>query len=64
MEEKTYYRANTDFTSGEGIVYTEFIGNTAVRQVSVINDTYYSSSGIQDWDEKVGYLLYDGKKTN
>lgn len=62
MEKKTYYRANTDFTSGEGIVYTEFIGNTAVRQVSVINDTYYSSSCIQDWDEKVGYLLYDGKK--
>ncbi len=62
MEEKTYYRANTDFTSGEGVIYTEFLGNIAVRQVSVVDDIYHSSSCIQDWDKKVGYLLYDGKK--
>ncbi|MCE4052329.1 hypothetical protein [Pseudomonas sp. Au-Pse12] len=62
MEEKTYYRASTDFTSGEGIIYTEFFGNIAVRQINIINDTYYSSSCIQDWDKDIGYLLYDGKK--
>lgn len=63
MEEKTYYLADTEFTSGEGTVYTEFLGEIAIRQVSIINGVSYSSSSVQDWNENVGYLLYDGKKS-
>lgn len=63
MKEKQYYRAeNSEFLAGLGTIYTEFIGQIATRQISVINDVYYSSSSLQDYHPDIGYLLYDGIK--
>ncbi|WP_145393847.1 macro domain-containing protein [Pantoea sp. SJZ147] len=63
VDNKSYYRADSEFIKGEGVVYTEFIGEIATRQISILDGSYYSSSSVTDWDQDVGYLLYDGKKS-
>lgn len=64
MDKKSYYRAETEFASGEGIVYSEFMGEIATRQINIVDGVYYSSSTLQEWNDAVGYLLYDGKKSD
>ncbi|MFB4359813.1 macro domain-containing protein [Pantoea sp. BS_8] len=62
VSNKSYYRAVSEFLRGDGVVYTEFIGEVATRQISVFEGNHYSSSSVTDWHEDIGYLLYDGKK--
>jgi O-acetyl-ADP-ribose deacetylase (regulator of RNase III) len=57
-----YIKCNTEFYSGEGIVYTEFMGEIATRQVSFLDGEYYPSASLKDRNDKIGFLLYDGKK--
>ena len=58
-----YYKSNAEFTSGEGILYTEFMGEIATRQISVLDSLYYPSASLSDENDKIGFLLYDGKKS-
>jgi len=60
--DKSYYRSKCELPQGEGTVITEFYGEVATRQITIFNGIMYSSSSLEDWDENVGYLLYDGKK--
>ena len=61
-ERQYYYAENMEFLTGLGIIYTEFIGQIATRQINLVNGIYYSSSSLQDYHPDVGYLLYDGLK--
>jgi hypothetical protein len=61
--DKNYYKGTCELISGEGRIYTEFNGDVATRQITIINDLYYSSSSLEDWHEDIGFLLYDGKKS-
>lgn len=61
--DKSYYKGTCELISGEGRIYTEFNGDVATRQITIINDFYYSSSSLEDWHEDIGFLLYDGKKS-
>ncbi|EOI5783163.1 hypothetical protein [Cronobacter malonaticus] len=63
IDVKKYYKGNVDFIAGEGIILNEFIGEVATRQINIIDGAYYASSSLLDKNDKVGYLLYDGKKT-
>ena len=63
MKERQYYHLdNSEFPSGLGALYTEFIGQVATRQISPVNGSYYASSSLEDYHPDVGYLLYDGLK--
>ncbi|EPL0393371.1 Appr-1-p processing protein [Enterobacter ludwigii] len=64
VEEKKYFKGNVDFISGEGIILNEFIGEVATRQINIIDGEYYASSSLLDKNEKIGFLLYDGKKSD
>ncbi|MBU5922711.1 macro domain-containing protein [Enterobacter sichuanensis] len=61
---KKYYKGNVDFIAGEGIILNEFIGEVATRQINIIDGDCYASSSLLDKNEKVGFLLYDGKKSD
>ncbi|MDI7494518.1 hypothetical protein QLY92_20850 [Cronobacter dublinensis] len=62
IDVKKYYKGNVEFIAGEGIILNEFIGEVATRQINIIDGAYYASSSLLDKNDKVGYLLYDGKK--
>ena len=62
MCEKEYYYGNSEFMSGLGVIYTEFTGQRASRQINVLNGYSYASSCLQDYVPEVGFLLYDGRK--
>lgn len=56
-----YYKCdNIEFLKGCGQLYTEFDDGVATRQINIINNDMYSSSSLHDWNEDVGFLLYDG----
>lgn len=59
---KSYLKDEVEFLSGLGVVYTEFIGEIAVRQVNILAGEYFASSSLHDRSDSIGYLLYDGKK--
>jgi hypothetical protein len=58
-----YFKGKSEYASSyeEGLTYTEFDGEHAIRQVNVLKDKMLASSSLQDWDEEMGFLLYDGK---
>lgn len=64
VEVKKYYKGNVDFIAGEGIILNEFIGDVTTRQINIIDGEYYASSSLLDKNDKVGFLLYDGKKSD
>lgn len=64
IDVKKYYKGNVEFIAGEGIILNEFIGEVATRQINIIDGAYYASSSLLDKNDKVGYLLYDGKKND
>lgn len=64
VEVKKYYKGSVDFIAGEGTILNEFIGEVATRQINIIDGNYYASSSLLDKKEKVGFLLYDGKKSD
>ena len=61
-KEYYYYYGNSEFMSGLGVIYTEFTGQRASRQINVLNGHSYASSCLQDYVPEVGFLLYDGRK--
>jgi len=61
-EKEYYYYDNSEFMSGLGVIYTEFTGQRASRQINVLNGYSYASSCLQDYVPEVGFLLYDGRK--
>ncbi|ELY2043299.1 MULTISPECIES: macro domain-containing protein [Enterobacter] len=62
--EKKYFKGNVDFISGQGCILSEFIGDVATRQINIVDGEYYASSSLLDKNEQVGFLLYDGKKSD
>ncbi|MDO5106082.1 macro domain-containing protein [Capnocytophaga sp.] len=60
MQTKKYLSAEVECLKGLALTYSEFINNVCTRQINSINDNYYASSNLQDWNEDIGYLLYDG----
>jgi O-acetyl-ADP-ribose deacetylase (regulator of RNase III) len=60
---KTYYKAATEFIKTTGTIFTEFDDEIATRQISIVNDKIYISSSLTDWNDAIGYLLYDGEKS-
>lgn len=61
---KNYFKDEVEFLSGIGVVYTEFIGEVATRQINILAGEYFASSSLHDRNEKIGYFLYDGKKSD
>lgn len=61
---KSYFKGSVEFLSGEGVVLTEFIGEVATRQINILDGERFSSSSLYDKNDKIGYLLYDGKKSD
>ena len=61
-EKEYYYYGNSEFMTGLGVIYTEFTGQRASRQINVLNGHSYASSCLQDYVPEVGFLLYDGRK--
>ena len=59
-EKEYYYYGNSEFMTGLGVIYTEFTGQRASRQINVLNGHSYASSCLQDYVPEVGFLLYDG----
>ncbi|WP_320940016.1 macro domain-containing protein [Lysinibacillus capsici] len=60
-----YYKCdNTEFLKGYGQLYTEFDDGVATRQINIISNDMYSSSSLHDWNEDIGFLLYDGHIDN
>ncbi|MEK4424948.1 hypothetical protein [Solibacillus sp. FSL K6-1523] len=56
-----YYKCNNiDFAKGNGQLFTEFENGIATRQISIIDSDMYVSSSLTDWNEHIGFLLYDG----
>lgn len=56
-----YYKCNNvDFAKGNGQLFTEFENGVATRQINIINNDMYISSSLNDWNENIGFLLYDG----
>nr|WP_106781367.1 macro domain-containing protein [Lysinibacillus timonensis] len=56
-----YYKCdNVDFAKGNGQLFTEFEDGIATRQINIINNDMYISSSLNDWNENIGFLLYDG----
>ena len=56
-----YYKCNNvDFAKGNGHLFTEFENGIATRQINIINNDMYISSSLNDWNENIGFLLYDG----
>lgn len=56
-----YYKCDIiEFLKGYGQLYTEFDDGVATRQINIINNDMYSSSSLHDWNEDIGFLLYDG----
>lgn len=62
FEKEYYYYGNSEFMTGLGVIYTEFTGQRASRQINVLNGHSYASSCLQDYVPEVGFLLYDGRK--
>lgn len=63
VKESQYYHAeDCEFLTGVGAIYTEFTGQAATRQISLLDGTHYASSSLQDYDPAIGYILYDGLK--
>lgn len=60
MQIKKHLSAEVECLTGIAQTYSEFINQTCTRQVTIIGNTYYASSNLKDWNEDVGYLLYDG----
>jgi len=63
INNKQYYKAETEFARTTGTILTEFDDEIATRQISIAGDKILISSSLTDWDEEIGYLLYDGKKS-
>ncbi|WP_336233991.1 Appr-1-p processing protein [Enterobacter bugandensis] len=63
VEVKKYYKGSVDFIASEGVILNEFIGEVATRQINIIDGDCYASSSLLDKNDKVGFLLYDGKKS-
>ena len=62
-EKEYYYYGNSEFMSGLGVIYTEFTGQRASRQINVLNGHSYASSCLQDYVTRSRfYVLYDGRK--
>ncbi|MGE8036295.1 macro domain-containing protein [Lysinibacillus sp. NPDC093692] len=60
-ESLLYYKCdNVDFAKGNGQLFTEFENGFATRQINIINNDMYISSSLNDWNENIGFLLYDG----
>ncbi|TMP26889.1 hypothetical protein CWB99_17480 [Pseudoalteromonas rubra] len=59
MMTKKYFKGPTESTLGEGIVYTEFDGEVAARQVENFGGKWYSSR--HEYHDEIGPGLYDGK---
>lgn len=60
-----YYKCdNIEFLKGYGQLYTEFDDGVATRQINIISNDMYSSSSLHDWNEDIGFLLYDGHIDN
>ncbi|WP_042474026.1 macro domain-containing protein [Bacillus ndiopicus] len=56
-----YYKCDdVDFAQGNGQLFTEFENGFATRQINIINNDMYISSSLKDWNENIGFLLYDG----
>ncbi|VWM06454.1 macro domain-containing protein [Burkholderia lata] len=61
---KEYFQSKTEFPCGSGEVLTEFIDGVATRQISLPdNGMVYTSSSVKDWNPDVGFLLFDGMKS-
>jgi len=58
-EKEYYYYGNSEFKSGLGVIYTEFTGQRASRQINVLNGHSYASSCLQDYVPEVGFDLSD-----
>ncbi|TKI69474.1 macro domain-containing protein [Lysinibacillus mangiferihumi] len=60
-ESLLYYKCdNVEFAKGHGQLFTEFENGIATRQINIINNEMYISSSLKDWNENIGFLLYDG----
>lgn len=62
--DKNYYKGTCELISGEGRIYTEFNGDAATRQITIINDLYYSSSSLEDWHEDIGFYFMMVRKVS
>ncbi|MGY5954937.1 Appr-1-p processing protein [Kosakonia sp. BK9b] len=58
-----YRKSAAEFIAGEGVLYTEFMGEIATRQISVLDGVYHASASLKERNDKIGYLLYDGQKS-
>ena len=48
-EKEYYYYGNSEFMSGLGVIYTEFTGQRASRQINVLNGpSYFSEFSTRD----------------
>ncbi len=56
---KKYYKGYSESSLGAGTIYSEFEGESAIRQVENYGETWLSSR--QEYNEGVGLGLYDGK---
>ena len=56
-----YYKCDqAEFAKGYGQLFTEFENGAATRQINIFNNEMYASSSLTDWNEIIGFLLYDG----
>ena len=61
---KEYFHSKTEFPCGSGEIFTEFIDGVATRQIShPANGIAYASSSTQDWNPDIGFLLFDGARS-
>lgn len=61
---KIYCKDRVEFPAGIGVVYTEFIGEVATRQINILDGKHFASSSLHEKNEAIGYFLYDGKKSD
>ncbi|VWC50993.1 hypothetical protein BLA17378_00795 [Burkholderia aenigmatica] len=63
LVKREYFHSKTEFPCGVGEILTEFINGVATRQINhPDNGVFYASSSVQDWNQDVGFLLFDGMK--
>ncbi|MCA8025114.1 hypothetical protein [Burkholderia cepacia] len=61
---KEYFHSKTEFPCGYGEILTEFVDGVATRQISLLdNGVAYASSSTQDWNSDIGFLLFDGMRS-
>ncbi|WP_423367944.1 hypothetical protein [Burkholderia sp. LMG 32019] len=61
---KEYFHSKTEFPCGSGEIFTEFIDGVATRQIShPDNGAACTSSSVHDWNPDIGFLLFDGTRS-